>query len=126
VEGCPEIAGIAEKNITKLCIKNTELITGSFMEILPSLLRQINQNLLVFIDGDHRGDHLMNYVELILPFTNENSVIVMDDIRWSESMEKAWEEIIKRKEISVSIDLFRMGIIFMKKNMYKQHYVIRF
>lgn len=126
IEGCPEIAKLAERNITKLGLFNTEIITGSFTDLLPSLLPKIHHTLLVFIDGDHRGSHLINYFESILPFTNENSVFVFDDIRWSGSMEKAWKDIIKREEISVSIDLFRMGILFMKRNIFKQHYVIRF
>jgi predicted O-methyltransferase YrrM len=126
IEGCPEIAALARSNIKKPGFKNTDIITGSFDKILPSLCQKIRHNLLVFIDGDHRGSHLIRYFESILPFTNENSVFVFDDIRWSGSMEKAWKDIIRRTEISVSIDLFRMGIVFMKKNLFKQDYVIRF
>jgi predicted O-methyltransferase YrrM len=126
IEGCPEIAELAESNVKKLGFINTDIITGSFDKILPSLYQKIQHNLLVFIDGDHRGYHLISYFESILPFTNENSVFVFDDIRWSGSMEKAWKDIIKRKEISVSIDLYRMGIVFMKNNLFKQDYVIRF
>jgi len=126
IEGCPEIAQLAERNIIKLGLINTEIITGTFTEVLPSLLPKIHHNLLIFIDGDHRGNNLIKYFESILPFTNENSVFVFDDIRWSGSMEKAWKDIVKREEISVSIDLFRMGIIFFKRNLFKQDYVIRY
>jgi len=126
IEGCPEIADLAGRNIESLGLKNTEIITGSFKDSLPEVLQKIQHPLLIFIDGDHRGESLMGYFETILPFTTGNTVFVLDDIRWSRSMEKSWEKIIKRKEVSVSIDLFRIGILFLKKNINKHHYVIRF
>jgi predicted O-methyltransferase YrrM len=126
IEGCPEIADLADRNIKSLGLTNAEIITGSFNNILPAVLQKLKHPLFIFIDGDHRGENLIGYFEKLLPFTNENSVFVLDDIRWSVSMERAWEKIIKRTEVWVSIDLFRMGILFLKKNTHKQHYVIRF
>ncbi len=124
VEGCPEIANLAKKNMNKLGLRNVEIITGSFNDMLPEILQKIKHDLFVFIDGDHRGDRLTGYYKSILPFTNKNSVFVLDDIRWSASMENAWLDIIKRNEVSVSIDLFRIGIIFLKKDMEKRRYVL--
>jgi predicted O-methyltransferase YrrM len=115
IEGSTEIAGLACRNINRLDLKNTEIITGSFSDILPVLLPKVKHPLFIFIDGDHNGEHLLGYFKTMLPFTDENTVFVLDDIRWSISMEKAWKQIIKKQEVSVSIDLFRMGILFMKK-----------
>jgi predicted O-methyltransferase YrrM len=126
IESCTEIAGLASRNINNLGLKNTEIITGSFSDVLPVLLPRIEHPLFIFIDGDHNGEHLLGYFKTILPFTDENTVFVLDDIRWSISMEKAWKQIIKRQEVSVSIDLFRMGILFLMKNINKQDYVIKF
>jgi predicted O-methyltransferase YrrM len=126
IEGSPDIARLAKQNINKLGLNNIEIFTGSFLNILPTILHKLKHDLFVFIDGDHYGDHLISYYELILPFANENTVLVLDDIRWSVSMERAWRTLIKRDEVSVSIDLFRMGIIFLKKNLEKQHYLLRF
>lgn len=126
IEGCSGIARLAKQNIDKLGLQNVEIFTGSFLNILPTILHKLKHDLFVFIDGDHYGDHLISYYELILPFTNENTVFVFDDIRWSGSMEKAWKDLIARNEISVSVDLFRMGIIFMRRDLEKRHYVLWF
>ena len=126
IEGCPTISELANLNIKRLGLKNTEIHTGPFKEILPFLLKKIQHPLLVFIDGDHSGEHLIQYYETILPFADENTLIVLDDIHWSECMEKAWKAINKREEISISIDLFRMGILFLKKNIRKHHLLIKF
>ena len=126
IEGCPDIADLARKNIKYLGLDNAKIITGSFSEILPGILPGIEHPLFVFIDGDHRGENLSAYFDTILPFTTENTVFVFDDIRWSGSMEKAWQELIRRKEVSVSIDLFRVGILFLYKNINKQHHILKF
>ena len=126
IEGSPEIADLAGGNIKSLGLKNTEIIAGSFNDILPVVLQKIQHPLFIFIDGDHRGENLIGYFETILPYTTENTVVVLDDIRWSLSMEKAWKKIVKRTEVSVSIDLFRMGILFLEKNINKQHFIVKF
>lgn len=126
IEGSPEIADLAGRNIKSLGLKNTEIIAGSFNDILPVVLQKIQHPLFIFIDGDHRGENLIGYFETILPYTTENTVVVLDDIRWSLSMEKAWKKIVKRTEVSVSIDLFRMGILFLEKNINKQHFIVKF
>lgn len=41
-------------------------------------------------------------------------------------MTKAWEEIKKNKQVSVTIDLFFIGIVFFRKEQAKQHFVIKF
>ncbi len=124
IEGSTEIADFAVRNLDRAGIRNVEIIKGSFRDKLPGILLQVQHPFLVFIDGDHRGEHLIEYYNTILPFTSENTVIVLDDIRWSGSMEKAWEYIISQKEVSVSIDLFRMGILFLKKDMKKCHFKV--
>lgn len=126
VEGSPEITEMARQNVHALGLRNIEISCGSFKDILPSLLQKSSNPLFVFIDGDHNGEHLKYYVETILPYNDENTVIILDDIRWSSSMYKAWQHLIEYQEVSLSIDLFRMGVLFFKKNTLKQHLVLKF
>ena len=42
-------------------------------------------------------------------------------------MEKAWTEIKKQEEVTLTIDLFYIGIVFFRKeNKQKQHFTIRY
>jgi predicted O-methyltransferase YrrM len=126
IEGSPDIADFAARNLEMAGINNVKIIKGSFRNKLPEVLLQAQHPLLVFIDGDHRGECLIEYYKIIQPRTDENTVIVLDDIRWSASMEDAWKKIIKASEVSVSIDLFRFGILFFKKGINKRHLIIKF
>jgi hypothetical protein len=53
--------------------------------------------------------------------------MIFDDIHWSEGMEKAWLEIKKNKEVSCTIDLFFVGVVFFRKEFKeKLEFSIRF
>jgi predicted O-methyltransferase YrrM len=82
---------------------------------------------LAFIDGNHRLSPTLKYFETILPKTHADSIIIFDDIHWSEEMEQAWEKIRTDECVRLSIDLFFMGIVFFRKEFReKQHFTISF
>jgi len=81
--------------------------------------------MLVFIDGDHKEKSVMDNISVILEVVNKDSVIILDDIHLSQGMNRAWSKIIEMPGVTLSIDLFRMGILFFRTGMYKQHYVMR-
>ncbi len=128
IEGSKAIHEIARQTMDNLNQAKVELIHGLFIDKLFSLLKKLkNKNdLLVFIDGDHQGERLLEYTEMVLSGSIENMAIILDDIYWSPSMTRAWETLIHRSDIAVSIDLFQFGILFIKKAIQKQHYIVRF
>jgi len=89
-----------------------ELWCGTFDSLLPEALENLQQLDYLFIDGDHRYAHLLEYYKQCAPYLRPSSVVVIHDIYWSEGMTKAWHEISHRPEVSVAIDLFHSGILF--------------
>jgi len=52
---------------------------------------------------------------------------VFDDIHWSLEMEEAWEQIRQDPGVTLSIDLFFIGLVFFSPSFkVKQHFTIRF
>lgn len=127
MEGSPAIASVAKQNFARLQLQNVELVTGNFDDTLPDVLATVSSPDFVFIDGNHRKQPTLNYFNQLLPKTNEHSVLIFDDIHWSKEMEEAWHLIKENERVSLSIDLFFIGIVFFRKeNKEKQHFVIRF
>ncbi|HMJ45830.1 MAG TPA: class I SAM-dependent methyltransferase [Ferruginibacter sp.] len=127
LEGDSSIASVALKNFSALNIRNVNLLRGSFDEMLPALLDETKSVGMVFIDGNHRKAATLRYFELLLQYSNESAILVFDDIHWSREMEEAWEVIKENHQVTLSIDLFYIGIIFFKKEFkVKQHFSIRF
>jgi predicted O-methyltransferase YrrM len=126
MEGCPEISEIARANFKEAGIKNVEVITGSFEELLPDLIRKNIKPGLVFIDGNHRKEPVVNYFTQISEISDSKTVIIIDDINYSKEMEEAWNVIKRFERVSVTVDLNRMGIVFFREGISHNNYTIRY
>jgi predicted O-methyltransferase YrrM len=127
IEGSGEIARVARENFEKLELKNISLVEGNFDQQLPLILSDLTEVDLAFIDGNHRREPTENYFRQLLPKLNNNSLLIFDDIHWSEEMEFAWNSIQKHTEVRCTIDLFFIGIVIFRQEFHeKQHFSIRF
>lgn len=126
-EGSTVVAEQANNNFRQLALRNIEQVTGNFDDTLPGILQQTPAIDLVFMDGNHRLEPTLRYFEQLLPHTTEYSIIIVDDIHWSEGMEQAWEQIKRHAAVTLTIDLFFIGLVFFRKDFkVKQHFTIRF
>jgi predicted O-methyltransferase YrrM len=125
-EGCPETAKIAKENFQNLKLGNIQLIEGNLDETLSETLKKVGKVDFVFFDGNHRYEPTMRYFRQCLAKAHEDSVFVLDDIYWSSEMERAWKEISAMPEVTVSLDLFQIGIVFFRKSQVKEYFTIRY
>lgn len=125
-EGCPNLAAQATQNLQQLKIKNIKIAVGNLDETLSPFIAQMPAVDFVYFDGNHRYEPTMRYFETCLEKHTENSIFVLDDIYWSEEMEKAWKEICRHPAVTLSIDLFQLGLIFFRQQQPKQHFTLWF
>lgn len=126
IEGAPELAKLAAKNFKKIKQKNIVQLVGNFDDELGPLLATLEKVDFVFIDGNHRKAPTLAYFNELLLKSHNNTVFVFDDIHWSQEMEEAWSTIQSHNKVTVTIDLFVFGIVFLKEELTKQHFTIRF
>lgn len=127
IEGSENTALIALETFQKLSLQNIQLLQGNFDETLPRLLPQIQKVDLAFVDGNHRKKPTLHYFEQLLSYSSASTILIFDDIHWSAGMEAAWEEIQNHPSVTLTIDLFFIGLVFFKKDFKaKQHFTIRF
>jgi predicted O-methyltransferase YrrM len=126
VEGCPETAKVAYNNFRQLDLENVELRVGNFDQLLPEIIAEQAQLDFVYVDGNHRKDATINYFNWCLPKVHEGTLLIFDDIYWSEGMKEAWEEIKSNPQVTVTIDLFWIGLVFFKKGQAKEHFKIKY
>lgn len=127
LEGAQNVAAIAQRTFAQNDLKNIHLILGNFDHTLPNLLPKIASVDLLFIDGNHRKVPTLNYFKDFLSKVRDHSIFIFDDIHWSTEMEEAWEEVKQHEAVTLSIDLFFIGLVFFSKNFkVKQHFTIRF
>ncbi|MDQ1086321.1 O-methyltransferase [Siphonobacter sp. SORGH_AS_1065] len=125
-EGCPQTAQVAAKNLQKLQASKVELVIGNLDETLVTQAQQVSQIDFAFFDANHRYEPTVRYFLQCLKKAHQDSVFVFDDIHWSPEMGKAWIEIQAHPSVTVTIDLFFVGLVFFGNKQPKQHFVLRF
>jgi predicted O-methyltransferase YrrM len=127
LEGAPEIAAIAKENFALMKCHHIHQICGEFSATLPDALSSFSSLDFVYLDGNHRLKPTIDYYQMIKPKLHEHSIVVVDDIHWSPEMNQAWHSIIKTdKAITLSIDLFGLGLLFYRPSLTRQAFVLKF
>lgn len=125
-EGCPNVAAVARETFATLRLANVDIVEGNIDRTLaPALLALAVPVDFAFFDGNHRYEPTLRYFELCLAHRTDESVFVFDDIHWSAEMEQAWEAIKAHPEVTMTVDLFYIGVVFFRKNQPKQHFWLR-
>ena len=122
LEACPETYQFTSSQLKSF--PNIQLINQTFENFLNKSQNKIFD--FVFIDGHHDGDALLQYLEKLKPFTHSETIFLLDDIRWSQSMFDAWNKIKADKNYNLSIDLFRMGLVSPRPHQQKEDFVLKY
>lgn len=78
-----------------------------------------------FIRMNPQGNYRELY-EKVLPYTDEHSMMVIEDIYQGREMKDFWKTIVNDERTGVTFDLFYCGIIFFDKTRYKENYIVNF
>ena len=125
LEGDPIVAKYAKNHLQKLNCGNVSVKVGNFDDTLDQVLNNYERLDYVFLDGNHQEKPTIQYFEKCLRKAHNNSLFIFDDIHWSKEMENAWKYIKEHKKVTVTIDLFFIGLVFFRKQQAKQHFIIR-
>lgn len=124
MEGLKSRHEFSENLFKELNIDNVVAKQGDFNEVLPSVLDKNNQYDYLFLDGDHRYESTINYFETVLPYLKEHSIVILDDIRWSDEMERAWDEVREHDRVIYSFDLELVGVCIIGNSNKQEHFKI--
>lgn len=122
LEGCPQIAAMARENFDRAGIRNAEIITGSFDDTLPQVLENLARVDFAYVDGNHTEEATWRYFSWFKHKSGPDTVLIFDDIHWSEGMKNAWHAICQDPAVTVSLDLFHIGVVFFHPGLSKQHF----
>lgn len=125
IEGDPSLAALARVNLKELNL-TAEVVTGAFEDALPQCLRKMGSVDMAYIDGNHRLEPTLTYFQQIVQYVHDDAFIAIGDIHWSPEMEQAWEQIRHSPEVTVSMDLFYMGLVFFRKGQAPEHFTLKY
>ncbi len=80
---------------------------------------------IAYVDANHTYEATMRYADFLLERLNQKGVLAIDDIHYSEEMERAWNELKADPRVTTSMDLYHLGLLFVDPHYLKRHYKIR-
>jgi predicted O-methyltransferase YrrM len=126
VEGCPQTAAVAAGTLRQTGSEKVTLLTGNFDALFPEIVSSLGRVDFVFIDGNHRKQATLDYFTQCLPKVHGNTLLIFDDIYWSKGMKEAWETIRAHPQVTLTVDLFWIGLVYFRQGRAKEHFKVRY
>ena len=124
VEGDENLAKFTQAQFKEKGLKNIEILHSDFDTFLDKI-NQTNQKFdLVMMDGNHRLEPTLRYFEKLQKHLHNDSVVIVDDIYWSDEMKTAWQQLKQHPNVKQSVDTFYFGLLFFREEQYPQDFVI--
>lgn len=120
IEGNKKLCDVSNEMFNRFSITNTQVYCGLVEDVLPELAKNMKCKTLLFIDAHHTGAATMRYFAMIKPYVKDDTIVVFDDINYSAEMHDAWKNIICDERITLSLNLYRIGVIFFNPSLSKQ------
>lgn len=123
VEGRAALSDLAGRGFRRLGLKNIQLVRSSFAKALADRKAAGTPLDLLHLDGDHSREAVERTWWLSRDLLRENSLFILSDIYWSAGMQSAWQWLKQQEEVSYSVDLFDLGVLFFNRGpLQQQHY----
>jgi hypothetical protein len=80
----------------------------------------------VFFSRDSFEEDTWDYLADCLSHKTSESVFVFEGIHHDRDMQDAWEEIKANEDVSVTFDLYCVGLVFFREGIEKQDFVLKY
>lgn len=119
-------AKMASEALKRMQATNIQQYSGLFEQEIDKITKQTPQFDFIVLNNTHNSNVTYSKFEALLPLIHHDTIIVMHAIHSSKEMEEIWNKITDHTQVTVSIDLFVTGILFFKRELSKQKFIIRF
>ncbi len=80
----------------------------------------------VFFGRNSFEDDTWDYLADCLNHKSSDSVFIFEGIHRNSDMEEAWEEIKANEDVSVTFDLYCVGMVFFREGIEKQDFILKY
>lgn len=126
LEPCGEKALLSKQLYSNLELKNISLQIGSFDDLLPKSIATIAQLDFVYINGNITNAATLNYFNCCLPKLHQGSLVIIKGINKNKEMSEAWDAIKNNSKVTITINLFWLGLVYFRKGQAKEHFNLKF
>jgi len=126
LENIPAYTSISKWVYANYARTPIDLRTGNLKESLPTALHDLGNVDFVYFNTPNEQNTNIGLFNECIKFAHKGTVFVFQGIQANRYMRELWEMVCAHPEITVSIDLFSMGIALLNKKIHKRNYTVYF
>ncbi|MEG1544886.1 MAG: SAM-dependent methyltransferase [Tannerellaceae bacterium] len=117
-----EVAGVARQVYGEASRNPIDLRVGAYEELLPQALNDLPRLDFVFFNTPSNAtDNEWLFNECVKQ-VHKDSVFIFEGIKSTARMRTFWKQICGRPEVTVTVDLYDMGLVFFNSKLHKRDY----
>jgi predicted O-methyltransferase YrrM len=125
LEQHPACASIARWVYEKAACASADLREGDYPALLPSVLEEMGSVDFVFFNIS-REPSAAALSDICMRYAKGDTVFVFEGIKDTVSMRRLWKTVCAHPEVTVTLDLYSIGIVFFNKKLHKRNYTVYF
>jgi predicted O-methyltransferase YrrM len=118
-------AAIARWVYEKAARTPIDLRVGDYAELLPLALKGMDSMDFVFFNT-RREPAAKEMFELCAQLAHDDTVFVFEGIKTSNIMRNIWISVCKHPKVTVTIDLYTLGVVLFNRKLHKRNYTVYF
>ncbi|MCE5226042.1 MAG: SAM-dependent methyltransferase [Porphyromonadaceae bacterium] len=122
LESLPEFAAVARETL-KEARNQIDLRVGNYLNLLPQAIQDLKQLDFVFFNTPNDELSCSLLFNECVKHVHQETVFVFVGIKSSAKMRKIWAEICSHPDVTVTIDLYSLGIVFFNNKLHKRNYI---
>jgi len=108
VEGSADLCELARINLARTSDR-FRVMNTLFDDALDELGGEERYDA-AFLDGQHEREATLHYVDRMLALLKPGGMVILDDIYWSEDMNRAWQDVCGDARFPLTIDYASKGV----------------
>lgn len=125
LESETEMAAIAQENSRKKSTDSIQIYKGDYTYSLPQALRQFERIDCIYFSQELTEKTMEMIYHQCLPFIHYETCLIISGIHASSEKRNFWKQLCNDPKITVSVDLYKLGLIFFRPKLYKRMYKSR-
>lgn len=111
------------ETLNSMGIENVTLIQPADFD--SEKFKKLNTGFVFFSENDFE-DEEWDYLQDCMSHKTTDSVFIFEGIHRSRDAEDAWERIQDNEDVSLTIDLYHIGLVFFRLGIEKQDFVLKY
>lgn len=122
VDAMPESVSLTRELVEKGCRNPVDLQTGPYKEALQRVWERMETVDFVFFNTAHEQNDPVKLFRECAKHANEQTVFVFNEIKVNQLMRACWHEVCASPDVTVTVDLYSLGLAFFTKKLHKRTY----